>query len=66
MFVNLLEADLTAAEVKLALEAIGLQARKTEERFYTIVRKATPQFRSLIERYGGDVSFSFDSNRRSV
>ena len=28
--------------------------------------KATPQVRVLAERHGGDVSFSFDSNGRSV
>ena len=33
---------------------------------YRAVRKATPQARTLAERYGGDVSFSFDSNGRSV
>ena len=35
-------------------------------RFYAAVRKATPQVRVLAERHGGDVSFSFDSNGRSV
>ena len=34
--------------------------------FYAAVRKATPQVRALAERYRGDVSFSFDSNGRSV
>ena len=28
--------------------------------------KATPQVRAMAERYGGDVSFNFDSNGRSV
>lgn len=60
MFVNLLEANLAAAEVKLALEAIGLQERKAIERFFALVRKATPQMRAMAERYGGDVSFNFD------
>jgi hypothetical protein len=36
------------------------------ESFYAAVRKATPQVRILAERYGADVSFSFDSNGRSV
>jgi len=36
------------------------------EQFYAAVRKATPQVRVLAERYGGDVSFTFDSNARSV
>ncbi len=53
-------------EAKLALEAIGLQERKALEQFYPAVRKSTPQVRVLAERYGGDVSFSFDSNGRSV
>ena len=35
------------------------------ESFYAAVRKATPQVRALAERYGGDVSCSFDSNGRS-
>jgi len=35
-------------------------------RFYAAVRKATPQMRVMAERYGGDVSFNFDSNGRSV
>ena len=30
------------------------------------MRKAIPQVRSLLERCGGDVTFSFDSNGRSV
>ena len=34
--------------------------------FYAAVRKATPQMRVMAERYGGDVSFNFDSNGRSV
>jgi hypothetical protein len=53
-------------EAKLALEAIGLQEQKALEQFYPAVRKSTPQVRVLAERYGGDVSFSFDSNGRSV
>ncbi len=36
------------------------------DRFYAAARKATPQIWALTERYGGDVSFSFDSNGRSV
>ncbi len=55
-----------AEQVKLALEVIGLQERKAIERFFALVRKATPQLRALAERYGVDVSFSFDSNGRSV
>jgi len=35
-------------------------------RFYAAVRKATPQIGVMAERYGGDVSFNFDSNGRSV
>jgi len=43
-------------------------AREPEalERFYAAVRKAPPQDPVLAERYGADVSFSFDSNGRSV
>ena len=52
---------MAAEQVKLALEAIGLQERKALEHFYAAVRKATPQVRILAERYGGDVAFSFDS-----
>ena len=55
-----------AEQVKLALEAIGLEERKAIERFFALVRKATPQMRAMAERYGGDVSFNFDSNGRSV
>ncbi len=29
-------------------------------------QEATPQVRALLERYGADVAFSFDSNGRSV
>jgi len=36
------------------------------ERFYAAVRKAPPQVPVLAERYGADVSFSLDSNGRSV
>jgi len=35
-------------------------------RFYAAVRKVTPQMRVMAELYGGDVSFNFDSNGRSV
>ncbi len=55
-----------AEQVKLALDAIGLQERKALEHFYAAVRRATLQVRILAERYGGDVAFSFDSNGRSV
>ncbi len=55
-----------AEQVKLVPEAIGLEERKAIERSFALVRKATPQMRALAERYGGDVSFSFDSNGRSV
>ena len=43
-------------------------ARELEalERFYAAVRKAPPQVPVLAERYGADVSFSFDPNGRSV
>jgi len=63
---RLREAEVAAAQVKLALDAIGLQERRAIERFYAAVRKATPQVRTLAERYGGEVAFSFDSNGRSV
>ena len=53
-------------QVKLAVDAMGLQERKALEQFYAAVRKTTPQVRALAERYGGDVAFSFDSNGRSV
>jgi len=53
-------------QVKLALDAIGLQERRALERFYALVRKATPPMRVMAERYGGDASFNFDSNGRSV
>jgi len=66
VFVNLLEADLAAEQVKLALEVISLEERKAIERFFALVRKATPQMRAMAERYGGGVSFNFDSNGRSV
>ena len=48
------------------LDATWLQEQEALERFYAAVRKATPRFRQLAERYGGDVFFSFDSNGRSV
>ncbi len=63
---KLREAEGAAEQVKLALEAIGLQERKALEHFYAAVRKATPQVRVLAERNGGDVAFSFDSNGRSL
>ena len=63
---KLREAEVAAEQVKLALEAIGLQERKAVERFFALVRKATPQMRVMAERYGGDVCFNFDSNGRSV
>ena len=63
---KLREAEVAAEQVKLALDAIILKERQALERIYTAVRKATPQVRTLTERYGGDVSFSFDSNGRSV
>ncbi len=63
---RLREAEVAAEQVKLALDAIGLQERRAIERFYAAVRKATPHVRVLAERYGGDVAFSFDSNGRSV
>lgn len=50
----------------MALEVISLEERKAIERFFALVRKATPQMRVIAERYGGDVSFNFDSNGRSV
>ena len=55
-----------AEQAKLTLEAIDLQERKALEQFYAAVRKATPQVRTPAERYGGDMSFSFDSNGGSV
>jgi hypothetical protein len=55
-----------ADQVKLALRVIGLEERKATERFFALVRKATPQMRVMAERYDGDVSFNFDSNGRSV
>jgi hypothetical protein len=55
-----------AEQVKLTLEAIGLQERKAIECFFALVRKTTPQMRAMAERYGRDVSFNFDSNGRSV
>ena len=45
---------------------MALQERKAVESFYAAVRATTPQVRSLLERYGGDVRFSFDSDGRSV
>ena len=63
---KLREAGVAAEQAKLALDAIGLQERKALEQFYRAVRKATPQVRALAERYDGNVSFSFDSNGRSV
>ena len=63
---KLREAEAAEEQVKLALDAMGLQERKAVERFYGAVRNAHSQVRSLAERYGGDVSFTFDSNGRSV
>ena len=63
---NLREADLSAEQVKLEQEAIGLEELKAIERFFALVRKATPQMRDVADRYGGDVAFNFDSNGRSV
>ena len=63
---KLREAEVAAEQVKLALKAISLEERKATERFFALVRKATPQMRVVVERYGGDVSFTFDSNGRSV
>ena len=39
---------------------------RTDETSCAAVRKATPQVRELAERYGDGVSFTFDSNGRSV
>ncbi len=63
---RLREAEVAAEHVKLEVDTIALQERKAVESFYAAVRKATPQVRALLDRYGGDVSFSFDSNGRSV
>lgn len=63
---RLREAEVAEEQVKLALDAIGLQERKAVERFFAAVRNATPKVRSLAERYGGDVSLTFDSDGRSV
>jgi hypothetical protein len=63
---KLREAEVAGEQVKLALEAISLEERKAMERFFALVRKSTPQMRVMAERYGGDVSFNFDSNGRSV
>ena len=65
-FVRLRKTEIAWAQAKLALRAIGLQEQKAAESFFAAVRKATPQVRVLGERYGGDVSFNFDSNGRSV
>ena len=43
-----------------------MQERRVQERFFALVRKATPQMRVMAERYSGDVFFNFDSTRRSV
>ncbi len=63
---KLREAEVAEEQAKLTLDAIGLQERKAIERFYAAVRNTNPQIRALAERYGGDVSFTFDSNGRSV
>lgn len=63
---RLREAEVAEEQVTLALDAIGLQERKAVETFYAAVRKVTPRIRELAERYGGSVSFTFDSNRQSV
>ncbi len=63
---KLREAEIAAQQVRLALDTIGLQEQKAVEKFYSAVRNANPQVRTLAERYGGDVSFTFDSNWRSV
>lgn len=63
---KLREAEVAEEQVKLALDAIGLQERKAVERFYAAIRNAHSQVRTLSERYGGDVAFVFDSDGRSV
>jgi hypothetical protein len=63
---RLRQAEVAAEQVKLEVDTIALQERKAVESFYAATRKATPQVRALLERYGGDVSLSFDSNGRSV
>jgi len=63
---RLRQAEVAAEQVKLEVDTIALQERKSVESFYTAVRRATPQVRALAERYGADVAFSCDSNGRSV
>ena len=63
---RLRQAEVAAEQVKLEVDTIALQERKSVETFYAAVRKATPQVRALAERYGADVAFSFDSNGRCV
>ena len=65
-FANLRKAEARAEQVKGALEVFSLEKRRAIERFFALVRKATPQVRAIAERYSGDVSFNFDSNGRSV
>jgi len=60
------EAEAATEHVKLEVDIIAPQERKAAESFYAAVRKTTPQMRAMAERYGGDVSFDFDSNGRSV
>ena len=59
-------AELAAEQVKLELGVIELKEREAIRRFYTAARRATPLMRALVERHGGEISFTFDSNGRSV
>jgi hypothetical protein len=63
---KLREAEVAEEQVKLALGAIELQGRRALERFFATVRKTNSQIRVLAERYDGDVSFTVDSDGRSV
>ncbi len=57
------ETEVAVGQVKLRLEAIGVQKRKAIDRFFALARKATSHARAPAECYGGDVSLSFSSNK---
>lgn len=63
---KLREAEIAAKQGELALDTLALQERNAMERFYATVRRTHPQVRAMAERYDSAVSFTFDSDGRSV
>ena len=59
-------AEVAAEQARLELGPIELQGQEALSRFYTLLRRSTPQVRTLAERYHGGVMFPFDSNGTSV